>query len=263
MIKKIGPYIGVTGFMSKDEVNEALKIVPDSGYYLMVGVLMSSKTLGGRTNKWPNRYPKKESISNIFINSQKTLNLIHYSTDQPEMLCQQLMTITKLAGPHLDGFQLNMAWPPHSELRMYYEAHPEKILILQIGNKALLEIESLERFRELLEFYQPMISGVLIDESGGTGKLLDINRATYYLQAASEVIDLQLGVAGGLHAKTLDCITPLAEKFPGLSIDAEGGLRTPQPEDRLCIKKMVGYIQEAYLLLDDHDNIIENKNNLS
>lgn len=54
------PYIGITGFMSRDEVEEVLTVFPEnSTRKLMVGVLASEKTLHGPTNKWPNRYPDR------------------------------------------------------------------------------------------------------------------------------------------------------------------------------------------------------------
>ncbi len=253
MIKKSNPYIGVTGFMSRNEIEEALRIVPHSVYRLMVGVLMSCKTLRGEQNKWPNRYPRKETIQDIFMDSQQTLNLIHYSTDQPKGLAEQLIEITKLAGPYLDGFQLNISWPSVESLKEYWEKYPEKILILQIGRRALSKIESLEQFKEILAAYQPMISGVLIDESCGTGRIFNSERALHYLQAASEVPGLGLGVAGGLCASTLDLLYPIIEKFPDISIDAEGGLRSSMPEDALSTSSMEGYLKEAFLMLDDQD----------
>ena len=250
MIKKPGPYIGVTGFTHQNEIEEALQVVPYSTYRLMVGVLMSSKTLRGEQNKWPHRYPKKETVADIFVNSQKVLNLIHYSTDQPDYLTAQLEEITQLAGPYLDGFQLNISWPSMSSLRDFREVYPEKVLILQIGHRALAQIESLEGFKERLQVYQPLISGVLIDESGGTGRLFDTDRALYYLEVASEVRGLGLGVAGGLRSDKIHLLCPLIEKFPDLSIDAEGGLRTQTSHDLLSIGCMKSYLKEAFPLLD-------------
>src|SRR5437868_5866280 len=124
MGKKTGPYVGVTGFMSRPEVVEALAMVPrGSVRRLMVGVLMSSKTLVGQINKWPGRYPKKDAIVDIFIDDPRALNLIHYNTDNPEALFTQLAEITKLAGPNLDGFQLNIAWPPISQIENWRGTH--------------------------------------------------------------------------------------------------------------------------------------------
>ena len=96
MAKKVGPYVGVTGFMSRTEVSEALAMVPQgSTRRLMVGVLASSKTLAGQHNKWPGRYPKREAIASILTNDARALNLVHYSTDRPETL------FTQLVGAHL------------------------------------------------------------------------------------------------------------------------------------------------------------------
>lgn len=88
-IRKIGgPYIGVTGFMTRVEVRAVLETVPaGSKYRLMVGVLMSSKTLRGEQNKWPGRYPKRETVPKIFVDDPRTFNLVHYATDNPDALC--------------------------------------------------------------------------------------------------------------------------------------------------------------------------------
>ena len=143
MAKKIGPYIGVTGFMSRAEVEEALEVVPqDAIRRLMVGVLMSDKTLAGQENKWPGRYPKREAVADIFVDDPRVLNLVHYNTHEPKSLCWQLKEVTELAGPNLDGFQLNMAWPPITQLRNYVEEYPEKLIVLQIGHTAMAQVES-------------------------------------------------------------------------------------------------------------------------
>ena len=164
MAKKVGPYVGVTGFMSHFEVSEALAMVPQgSARRLMAGVLMSSKTLAGQQNKWPGRYPRKEAVADIFVDDPRVLNLIHYSTNHPETLSSQLMEITELAGPHCDGFQLNITWPPISEIKAYWEANPEKFLLLQLKCRAITQVKSMERLAELVGAYLPMINAVLID----------------------------------------------------------------------------------------------------
>ncbi len=129
MAKKNGPYIGVTGFMSRAEVGKALAVVPQkSSHRLMVGVLMSSKTLAGEQAGRPGRYPKKEAVADIFVNDPRILNLVHYSTSNTETLLGQLMEITDLAGPDLDGFQFNIAWPSILQLEDYRKLNPDKFL---------------------------------------------------------------------------------------------------------------------------------------
>src|SRR3989344_5996331 len=172
--KKTGPYVGVTGFMSRAEVNEALSVVPqDSTHRLMVGVLMSSKTLAGQTNKWPGRYPKKEAVTDIFVDDSRVLNLIHYNTDEPETLCSQLEEITAFAGPNLDGFQLNIAWPRISQLEDYRATYPDKFIVLQVGSRVMAQVESLDDFAESVGVYLHVIDAVLVDPSGGKGEPLD------------------------------------------------------------------------------------------
>ena len=250
MAKKVGPYVGVTGFMSRVEVSEALAMVPQgSTRRLMVGVLMSSKTLAGQQNKWPGRYPKKEVLADIFIDDPRALNLIHYNTDHLETLLTQLVEITELAGPHLDGFQLNIAWPPISQLEDYWKAYPEKFLLLQIGSKAMAQAESMERFAKLVGAYLPVIDAILIDPSGGKGEPLNAIKDAKYLRALRRYPTLGLGIAGGLGPETLHLLGLLIREFPELSIDAEGRLRTPKPEDALDLTAMRGYLANSYNLL--------------
>ncbi|PIP55497.1 MAG: hypothetical protein CO183_00360 [Candidatus Zambryskibacteria bacterium CG_4_9_14_3_um_filter_42_9] len=249
MSKKTGPYIGVIGFMFRDEIIKALSVLPhESRYRLMVGILMGDKTLAGETNKWPGRFPKKEAVREIFVNDPRTFNLVHYSTNCPETLLSQLMEITKLAGPYFDGFQLNMPWPPISHIYDYREANPDKYILLQIGKRAVTIIESMERFTKLVGVYSLIVDGVLIDVSGGRGKPLDVIKVAQYLRAVSNYPKLDFGIAGGLGPKTLDMITHLVEEFPNLSIDAESCLRTPEPEDALCLKSMCAYLEDAFSL---------------
>jgi len=250
MTKKVGPYVGVTGFMSRKEVYEAISMIPEgSTHRLMVGVLMSSKTLAGQQNKWPGRYPKKEAVADIFVNDPRVLNLIHYNTDHPETVFSQLVEITELSGPCLDGFQLNIAWPPISQLKNYREAHPEKFLLLQIGDKAMAQVESMEQFTGLVGAYLPIIDAILVDQSGGRGELLDRAKGAEYLMAVRKYPKLGLGIAGGLGPETLHILDPFVKEFPELSIDAEGGLRMLRPDDILCLRAMKTYLEDAFPIL--------------
>ena len=248
MVKKSGPYAGVTGFTSQTQVEVALAIIPkEPARKLMVGVLMSSKTLAGKQNKWPSRYPTREAISDIFVDDPRALNLVHYSTDHPETLFSQLDKITQLAGHSLDGFQLNIPWPPISQLEDWWETHRDQFLLLQIGNGAVAQAKSMEHFAELLGHYVPMVDAILIDSSGGRGEPLDPVKAAEYLKVSSEYTTLGLGVAGGLGPLTLHLLDPLIKEYPELSIDAEGQLRTL--EDRLSLSAMRDYLDDAFPIL--------------
>ena len=222
------PYMGVTGFMSRGEVQAALEAqgrrTAQSGRKLMVGVLASSKTLAGNTNKFPNRYPKITDIAGIFPNEKWTLNLIHYATDEQDTLDQQLIRMVDLGGPYLEGFQLNVRWPNPAQLRAIGHLR----VVLQLGKKALEEMgNNPVRVADRLDGYRGLISDVLVDASGGLGLKLDPEAAYSYLRAIQERHPtLGLGVAGGLSGETVGGLEPLAREFSNLSFDAEGRLRT-------------------------------------
>ncbi|MDP2788760.1 MAG: hypothetical protein Q8O46_01750, partial [bacterium] len=164
MATKTGPYVGVTGFMANAEVELALRCVPSqSSRRLMIGVLMSSKTLAGQPNKWPGRYPNIEGVEDLFVEDERVLNLIHYNTDHPETLYTQMARVTEIAGPNFDGFQLNIAWPPISKLEDWRETHPDQFILLQVGAKAMTQAGSPGGFAELVDAYVPMVDAILID----------------------------------------------------------------------------------------------------
>jgi hypothetical protein len=261
------PYIGVTGFMYKMEVETVLAWQPRGNFLIigprvrpfMIGVLASSKTLAGMENKYPTRYPPVSRIADIFPawSATDVVNLIHYSTDDPYTLGDQLLKLTVLGGPRLHGFQLNINWPTireHGrvirELVEYHERYPNIRMVLQIGRRAVAETEAFfgkEAPRELAKqifSFGNLISDILFDMSGGRGELLDVEQAKRYLRAISEgVVECGLGVAGGLDGNTLPNIRELLFWFPNLSIDAENNLR--DEEDKLSLPAVHGYISAA------------------
>lgn len=252
------PYIGVTGFMDAEEVKLALEIFEkEKGnlpHKLMVGVLASFKTLYGETNKWPNRYPKIRDVSKIFLNHPDALNLVHYSTDNTDLLFVQLMAITELIGPKsFHGFQLNIPWPNPKELIRYKAFYPYKKIVLQIGSGAFEAVKNLPEFliNRILCYrgYESTVDCILLDTSRGKGKLFDTELIKTYLQAVDEFFlsNLSMGVAGGLYGETAHILKPLFAKFPSLSIDAEGKLR--DADDKLDMDLVEKYISNALKIL--------------
>lgn len=242
------PYIGVTGFMTSNEVLYALSCVPESSHRkLMVGVLGSQKTIFmGSQNRWPNRYPDPGDIGSIFQRHPSALNLVHYNTKNPETLLRQMLMVTQLGGPNFQGFQLNVAWPLPQALEAYRGAYPEMHIVLQVGGGAFKEIsDSPENLAErVADEYVGLIDYLLLDPSGGFGKPFDPTRAREYLEALeARNLDIGLGVAGGLSSTTLDLVELLADDFPDLSIDAESRLR--DEDDTLDLDLTGDYIRTA------------------
>lgn len=240
------PYVGITGFMSQDEVRSVLdSMLKDSSRLLMVGVLASQKTLRGEKNKWPNRYPEVGRISEVFVRDRRALNLIHYNTKETESLTEQLVEMTKLGGENLEGFQLNLAWPSRDAILAYHKICSGKFIVLQIGGKAFEMINhSPKELAERVSWYRHVVDDVLLDPSGGYGIPFDTSKARTYLEVLmGHNLDLGLGVAGGLSPTTLNLVQPLLSDFPDLSWDAEGKLR--DKEDNLDIKEAKEYVQQS------------------
>lgn len=240
------PYIGITGFMSYDEVMFVLRQLHDvSCRLIMVGVLASLKTLRGLPNKWPNRYPAVLKIFDIFSIHDLALNLIHYDTKEPETLREQLVEMTRLAGGNLHGFQLNIAWPSLAILQEYRREYPDKKFVLQVGGHAFEMVgHSPDRLAGKVSEYEGVADYVLLDPSGGYGKPFNPERARDYLFALkAKHLSMGLGVAGGLSPSTLDLVEPLVKDFPDLSIDAEGRLRTK--DDHLDLEVATEYVCKA------------------
>jgi len=247
-MKKCKPYIGITGVMSEKEAVTLAKSIPgETDRLFMVGTLASSKTLDDEKNKWPGRYPLRENIASIFQDNQQCLNLIHYSTDDPSTLLWQLRNLRQFGGKYLDGFQLNMLWPPTADLGGYLALYPDTNIVLQIGKKAFQTMNnSPANLAKMCKKYRDFIDYILLDPSGGLGQAFDPKIARDYLTALQDLNICGFGVAGGLCVQTLNLVDELLVDFPHLSIDAESKLRTPQPEDALDLKSAIAYLKKSY-----------------
>lgn len=259
-------YIGITGFMSPDEVRAVLDGLPetfDSGQRLiMFGVLASWKTLNGLEPSNPKRYPPIGAVKSIFQKHPLALNLVHYNSREPN-LADQLVKLSEAAGENCHGLQLNMVWPSARELEKWRNKFPESRLVLQIGSMALnfvsywaptgngspIKISSallIERLRE----YRNIATDILLDRSGGKGRsltFLDIaENLKIFAAVLEEDLPFAVGWAGGLSAENLWMIESLLSSgFPDLllNIDTESGVRTE--DDDLDLEKAIAYLRAA------------------
>lgn len=253
------PYVGITGFMTKEEGDAVLEVMPpDSKRKLMLGVLVSQKTMRGEQNKLPNRYPKSKDIARIFTEHPLALNLVHYNTKDRLTLFDQMAEVTEIAGPHFHGFQLNIAWPATDILEKYRRHYDGIKIVLQIGHKAFEQIgNSPEGLIKKLEDYYDCVDYILLDPSGGLGIPLDSDVAKKYLDALrSEKFRFGFGVAGGLSPKTLNLVEPLAYYYPNLCIDAEGRLRNEN--DHLDLAVATEYVKKALAIFQNPKYICKN-----
>lgn len=255
------PYIGVTGFMNRVEVERVLAAFPlDTDRQLMVGVLMSIKTLTGGKNKYPERYPARDAMEDIFIEHPQALNLVHYHTStEGYALVGELIAAKTAAGPCCHGFQLNIRWPNPRVIDDYRHAYDMKVpteqdvIVLQCGRGAVAEVNhSPRRLAKRVAGYADLIDYVLIDPSGEKGLPLDFHFANECIMELTKIVpEIGVGIAGGLSAEALKFeLRTLAFMWEGcFSIDAEGRLR--DEHDALDVPAAIEYSTGAHRLFQE------------
>jgi phosphoribosylanthranilate isomerase len=247
------PYVGITGITKSaqtiaiDQMLEELDW-PDS-HEVMYGVLVSGWTLQGKEPTDVRQYPLSGEVSGLESRHPRALNLIHYNdARRPFALDLQLAGIKVLA-PDFDGVQLNFTWPNPIELRRV--AKSPALIVLQMGAKALREAGR-DNVGQWIRSYGGSVDYVLVDLSGGTGKSLNVADSQALLEimtAASDTyrLNLAFGVAGGLNAEQVSKLAPLLQRFPGLSWDAQAGLRNAAGE--LDLGRVRGYLAASLKLI--------------
>ena len=246
------PYIGVTGFMHRSEVKKTLAALnaieqTNGGVKrkLMIGVLACAPGISRKPNHWLQRHPNEHDISDLFFPDRRVLNILHYHADDADSLAERLKYLTDTVGPHLDGIQLNMTWPPPSRVYAY-----GKPITLELGKHALGACNHHpQEICSRLQAYKNDIARVLVDMSGGHGIPLSVPYMMRLLVPIAERFpNLGIGVAGGLSLELLDQIEPLIKAIPHLSIDAEGALR--DAADHLDLERVQRYLERAYTLFN-------------
>lgn len=225
------PYIGITDFMSREQslaMLSSFQTMASGGipHKLMIGVMMSYKTLNKMETKWTKAFPRNEDVSHIFVDHPLALNTLHYAdytnTDVLDCLTQAVF----YGGFDIHALQLDMVWPKPSDIAgaMYRD---NISVILQVGKNALAEAhDDPQEVLARLEEYTGVIHGVLFDKSMGQGKVMDVDILSPYVEAVYEHLPhLRVAVAGGLGPTTVGIAMPLISRFPDISIDAQGRLR--------------------------------------
>jgi len=233
-------YIGITGFTKRcqvDQLEGCLRNINEhinadmekSNTKIMIGVLASTSTLSGKTNRWPHLYPRVQYIGNIFKDNSRYLNLIHFNSSKKEELYIELMHLTELGGKNLHGFQLNVSWPDIDTLVKYKSAYGKMKIVLQIGGYAFKKINhSPSALVERLAEYSHLVDYVLLDPSGGYGRPFDPKTIIAYLEEIYSnytiLKEMGIGIAGGFgpNDRDLDHLREVKNAgFNHLSIDAQ------------------------------------------
>ncbi len=247
MGKKNGPYAGITGFMTLAEVVHCNNtfcaaragihwmLRKDDGLKFMVGVLVSSKTLMGGTNKYPNRYPPVGRVAEIFsLAEPHLLRTIHYNTDDAATIDEQVDQVMALAPGAIDAIQLNIRWVSPVKLQRIRRKYPDLRIILQIGAGALADVTEPEDIYigGALRAYDGVADDFLVDPSGGKGEALDIWKAFACLADQDIPASMRGGAAGGRDADNIRAFKGFMRRYQRvINMDAEGRMRTPHVGD--------------------------------
>lgn len=227
------PYIGITDFMSREQTLSALDKFYSLNrghlpHKLMIGVMMSYKTLHGLPTKWTAAFPSNDQIADIFVANPLALNTLHYADYTNTDVCNSLTRAIEYGGDNIEAIQLDMVWPDPDDISNAVQRSGKSLsVILQVGQDAMAQADDSPKVAlERMEKYTGIIDGVLFDRSMGQGKIMDPSILLKYLSITSANMPrLRLAVAGGLGPDTIAMAKPLVSQFPDLSIDAQGRLR--------------------------------------
>lgn len=248
-------YIGVSCFMRQTQVQAVLDMLPSElQRRLMVGTVVSDKTLEGKENSLPHKFPQVHTLRDIYgTQDPRALNLVHYARKvQPvdEALWHDMERIIQCSGPNLHGMQFNFAWPSIGQLERFKCKYPGKsYFVLQISPSLLGgdNWDPKETVRRLGD-YDGIADAILFDRSRGMGDraTTDDVRRFFDLVCADERCDeIALGFAGGLSAETLPAFAEIIQDYEA-NFDAENALRSDTSAgEALDMEKVRSYLTAA------------------
>lgn len=252
------PYIGVTDFTTHDQVFQALEVIPkETNRRLHVGHMMSYKTYHGIPTQmgWEHMWLRGEELQALFQPHPKVFNVLHFA-DYSQQPClteaADLISACKEAGPNLQGLQLDMLWPRRSLVEQVKSEFPDLEIILQLGKVALTQLEESRGFIDLeIMRYANSVDYFLIDWGMGKGEPIDTEIVSSYVEIACELISQKrVAIAGGLGPSTYNVLQQFLEKYPSLSCDAQGQMRsTGKATDPIEMDRVCAYIQGVCSLL--------------
>ncbi len=256
-------YTGVCDVVSPEDVKAMLAELrssrADSERRLMVGV-MTHPVVVNPDVQVPDKvrtaiqseFPSVEEMSRGFIDDPDVMNTIHYADlygpdgpwkagEAPDVL-KNLELCVEHGGPNLDAIQLDMVWPDPDALLQFRRKHPDIEIVLQLGKFSFGEDGTIDpaTVTERLSKYGKSVDHVLLDLSMGKGRQMtdeDVASLKKLMWAIQDKTpDIGLAIAGGLGAGSgqntpnqsvysMDSLREIARDFPGISIDAQGGLK--------------------------------------
>lgn len=234
------PYVGVSGVVSPEQqvwIRDAAVPITEKGRRLLIGVKAVDKNhwLEIRNKYGPYHYPVGDAISHSVSKLSKNeiavaqVYLDHEAAADRGDKDYEVRFIDKLLGRCAwTGIQFDMLpWHEIDYTALFERIKQQAPLILLQCHGDIMKTHTPEQVVELLKPYNGLVDYVLFDASHGKGITLDTNALEPFVDAASGLSDIGLGVAGGLNAQVIQSpeFIHLLQDYPELSFDAEGGLR--------------------------------------
>lgn len=248
-------YIGITDFAHPHEVGEICKLVEGTEYKIMVGIMMSYKSLYKLPTSWAGCWPDLEAYKNIFQNIPKAYNTLHYADYNDQTDAEDLKKAIRYCGENLHALQLDMIWPHQKLLSKIKDKYPSLNIIFQLNQNVIEKYDGHLQlvYDALREYDNDLIDVILMDMSMGTGKEMDVALQLSLLEGLQETLpDKYFAAAGGLGPGRLDSIIPLLKEHP-ISIDAQSKLRrSGNAKDPIDWDFAAQYVKEAIALFNKY-----------
>jgi len=249
-------YIGVTDFENRHDVNTVSALIPPSSTHkLHVGAMMSYKSLHGIPSRvgWENIWLNAEGLRALFANDNRVLNTLHWADYDNLTQVGDLIQAASLCGEYLHAMQLDMVWPEIELIEQLKTARPELKIILQVSHKAMEQIPSTQTLQSMLARYEQSVDYILLDWGMGRGEAFEPQQALSVVEAALEVFEEpRIAVAGGLGPQTYTNLREILTKYPLISCDAQGRLRTSgSATEKLEMERVKGYVGGVVQLLEE------------
>ncbi|MFA6105242.1 MAG: hypothetical protein WC725_01415 [Patescibacteria group bacterium] len=251
------PYIGITDVPSGKEARYLLKVLREEKtvgnfpHQLMVGAMMSYKTLHGLPTKWARIFPAYQDLADIFVDDPLAFNTLHYADYEGIDVAASLLDAIHWGGKNLRALQLDMVWPKASAIAEVRLQHPKLKYILQINKKSLDEIKNdMNKLVGELHRYQNTFDYVLFDCSMGEGKPMNVSDMYHFVSTARRYRpELGIAIAGGLGPNTVSILAPIIGDFPNTSWDAQGQIH-PNNDPNIPISSRLAeeYLRKSALL---------------
>lgn len=244
-------YVGVTGFTTREQVEETLNFMPQLplGRKLMVGLLTIDRLMTAGEAKGPmGRNVSLMEMGNIWVDDPRCFNIIHYcSRSNGDKLLKEIGELLWVVQTDIcHGIQLNTPHISPETLDKIRDRLYGKNIILQLGGRASDDGTALDIERIGKEFGH-LANYLLLDFSAGRGREFDVNTMLAYIPILAQWAKVVVG--GGLDQTNLaQKLDPLLKVYQDLSWDAEGKLR--DGDDNLDLGSVVGYNHQSALVLE-------------